>query len=195
MRELEGLEKKQSKIINETSEINQKLRQQQSKQSESLVKKFFEELKKDEESIQAILNDDKNFLNEHKAMKKTSKLLEKESTLNQEIQSLGQKAIDSSLKEKNLAENFTELNDRRRQRTKILNEINSLRTQGVQEFKEKLPELQKKYDTLKELAEINDLNDFNLLFKNTYPEILRWQGNLRTSRNLLEDIGGKMTAD
>ena len=195
MRELEGLEKKQSKIINETSEINQKLRQQQSKQSESLVKKFFEELKKDVESIQAILNDDKNFLNEHEAMKKTSKLLEKESTLNQEIQSLGQKAIDSSLKEKNLAENFTELNDRRRQRTKILNEINSLRTQGFQEFKEKLPELQKKYDTLKELAEINDLNDFNLLFKNTYPEILRWQGNLRTSRNLLEDIGGKMSDD
>jgi methyl-accepting chemotaxis protein len=63
MRKLEDLEKKQGKIINETSEINQKLRQQQSKQSESLVKKFFEELKKDVESIQAILNEDKNFLN------------------------------------------------------------------------------------------------------------------------------------
>ena len=46
MRKLEDLEKKQRKIINETSEINQKLRQQQSKKSESLVKKFFEELKK-----------------------------------------------------------------------------------------------------------------------------------------------------
>ena len=39
------------------------------------------------------------------------------------------------------------------------------------------------------------MNDFNLLFKNTYPEILRWQGNLRISRNLLEDIGGKMSDD
>jgi len=39
------------------------------------------------------------------------------------------------------------------------------------------------------------LNDFNLLFKNTYPEIFSWQGNLRTSRNLLEDIGGKMSDD
>jgi len=194
MRKLEDLEKKQREIINETSEINQKLRQQQSKQSEALVKKFFEELKKDVESIQAILIDDKNFLNEHEAMKKTSKLLEKESTINQEIQSLGQKTIDSSLKE-NLADNFTELNDRRRQLTKIVRELNSLRTQGFQEFKKNLPEIENKYDTLKELAELNDLNDFNLLFKNTYPEILRWQGNLRTSRNLLEDIGGKMSDD
>ena len=56
-------------------------------------------------------------------------------------------------------------------------------------------QIENKYDTLKELAELNDLNDFNLLFKNTYPEILLWQGNLRTSRNLLEDIGGKMSDD
>lgn len=194
MRELEGLEKKQKKIINETSEINQKLRKQQSKQFESLVKKFFEELKKDVESIRNILNDDKNFLNEHEAMKKTSGLLEKESALNQEIQSLSQKTIDSSQKE-SLAENFTELNERRRQLTKTLMELSSLRTQGFQEFKENLPELQKKYDTLKELAELNDLNEFNLVFKNTYPEIFRWQGNLRSSRNLLEDISGKMGDD
>ncbi|MCH2606792.1 MAG: hypothetical protein MKZ63_08630, partial [Nitrospinales bacterium] len=194
MRKLEDLEKKQGRIINETSEINQKLRQQQSKKSESLVKKFFEELKKDVESIQAILSDDKSFLNAHEAMQKTSKLLEKESTIKQEIQSLGQKTIDSSLKE-NLADNFTELNDRRRQLTKIVRELNSLRTQGFQEFKKNLPEIENKYDTLKELAELNDLNDFNLLFKNTYPAILLWQGNLRTSRNLLEDIGGKMSAD
>ena len=194
MRKLEDLEKKQRKIIKETSEINQKLRQQQSKKSESLVKNFFEELKKDVESIQAILNDDKNFLNAHEAMIKTSKLLEKESTIKQEIQSLGQKTIDSSLKE-NLADNFTELNNRRRQLTKIVRELDSLRTQGFQEFKKNLPEIKNKYDGLKELAELNDLNDFNLLFKNTYPEILRWQGNLRPSRNLLEEIGGKMTAD
>ena len=194
MRELENLEKKQGKIINKTSEINQKLRKLQSKKFESLVKKFFEELKKDVESIRSILEEDKEYLNEHEAMKKTGKLLEKESALNQEIQSLGQKAIDSSLKD-DLAENFAELNDRRRQLSDTLMELNSLRTQGFQEFKEKLPELQKKYDSLKELAELNDLNEFNLLFKNTYPEIFRWQGNLRKSRNLLEGIGDKMAAD
>ncbi len=192
--DLQDLEKKQRKVINKTSEINQELRQKQSKQFESLINKFFEELKKDVESIRAILEDDKKFLNRHSAMKKTGELLENESVLNQEIQSLSQKTIDSSLKE-SLAKNFTELNDRRKELSKTLSELSSLRTQGFQEYKESLPGLQKKYDSLKELAELNDLNEFNLLFKNTYPEVFRWQGNLRASRNLLEDIGGKISDD
>ncbi|MBT5470655.1 MAG: DUF4175 family protein [Nitrospina sp.] len=194
MNDLQDLEKKQRKVINKTSEINQELRQKQSMQFESLINKFFEELQKDVESIRTILGDDKVFLNEHSAMKKTGELLEKESTLNQEIQSLSQKTIDSSLKE-SLASNFKELNDRRRELSKTLSELGSLRTQGFQEYKESLPGLQKKYDSLKELAELNDLNEFNLLFKNTYPEVFRWQGNLRTSRNSLEDIGGKISDD
>ena len=99
-------------------------------------------------------------------MKKASKLLEKESALNKEIQSLGQKSLDSSLKE-SLAENFANLNDRRRQLSKTISELNSLRTQGFQEFKEKLPELQKKYDSLKNLTELNDLIEFNLLFNHS----------------------------
>lgn len=194
MAELEEMEKKQRKIINETSEINQQLRKKQSGKFESIINKFFEDLKKDVESIRAILEDDKNFLNNHPAMKKTSELLEKESALNQEIQSLGQKTIDSSLQE-SLSQNFAELNDRRRQLSQTTSDINSLRTQGFQEFKQKLPELQKKYDSLKELTELNDLNEFNSLFKNTYPEIFRWQGILRASRNLLEGIGEKIGKD
>jgi hypothetical protein len=190
--ELKDLEKKQREIIKKTSEINQELRQKQSKKFESLVKKFFEELKKDVESIRTILDDDKNYLNEHSAMKKLSKLLEKESTLNQEIQSLGQKTIDSSLKE-SLAENFAELKDRQRQLSSTLSEMSSLRAMGLQGFKEKLPELQKKYDSLKELAELNELNEFNMLFKNTYPEIFRWQGNVQASRNA--DFGSKISDD
>jgi len=192
--ELEKMEKKQNKIINETSKINQELRKMQTKQFESIINNIFEELKKDVDSIRTILSDDKTFLNNHSAMKKTTELLEKESALNKEIQTLGQKTIDSSLKE-SLAENFTNLNDRRRQLSKTLSELNSLRTMGFQEFKEKLPELQKKYDSLKELAELNDLNEFNLLFKNTFPELFRWQGSLRTSRNNLEDIEGKIIQD
>ncbi len=190
--ELKNMEKKQREVIKKTSEINQELRQKQSQKFESLVKKFFEELKKDVESIRSILNDDKNYLNEHSAMKKMSKLLEKESALNQEIQSLGQETIDSSLKE-SLAKNFAELRDRQRQLSSTLSEMNSLRAMGLQEFKEKLPELQKKYDALKELAELNELNEFNMLFKNTYPEVFRWQGNMQASRN--EDIGGKIRDD
>ena len=194
MNELENMEKKQRKIINETSKINQELRKKQSRKFESMIQNIFEELKKDVNTIRTILADDKKFLNDHSVMKKTSKLLEKESTLNKKIQSLGQKTLDSSLKE-SLAENFANLNDRRRQLSKTLFELNSLRTQGFQEFKEKLPNLQKKYDSLKKLTELNDLNEFNLLFKNTYPEVFRWQGSLRTSRNLLEDIEGKIVGD
>ena len=190
--ELKDMEKKQREIIKKTSEINQELRQKQSKKFESLVKKFFEELKKDVESIRSILDDDKNYLNEHSAMKKLSKLLEKESALNQEIQSLGQETIDSSLKD-SLAKNFAELKDRQRQLSSTLSEMNSLRAMGLQEFKEKLPELQKKYDSLKELAELNELNEFNLLFKSTYPEVFRWQGNIQASRN--ENISGKISDD
>jgi DNA repair exonuclease SbcCD ATPase subunit len=190
--ELKDMEKKQREIIKKTSEINQELRQKQSKKFESLVKKFFEELKKDVESIRSILDDDKNYLNDHSAMKKLSKLLEKESALNQEIQALGQETIDSSLKE-SLAKNFAELKERQRQLSSTLSEMNSLRAMGIQDFKEKLPELQKKYDALKELAELNELNEFNMLFKSTYPEIFRWQGNMQASRN--EDIGGKIRDD
>ena len=131
--ELKDMEKKQREIIKKTSEINQELRQKQSKKFESLVKKFFEELKKDVESIRSILDDDKNYLNEHSAMKKLSKLLEKESALNQEIQSLGQETIDSSLKD-SLAKNFAELKDRQRQLSSTLSEMNSLRAMGLQEF-------------------------------------------------------------
>ena len=190
--ELKNMEKKQREIIKKTAEINQELRQKQSKKFESLVKKFFEELKKDVESIRSILNNDKNYLNEHSAMKKLSKLLEKESALNQEIQKLGQETIDSSLKE-SLAKNFVELKDRQLELSSTISEMNSLRAMGLQDFKEKLPELQKKYDSLKELAELNELNEFNMLFKNTYPEIFRWQGNMQASRN--DDIGGKIRDD
>jgi hypothetical protein len=190
--ELKKMEKTQREIIKKTSEINQELRKKQSEKFESLVEKIFEELKKDVKSIRSILNDDKKYLNEHLTMKKLSKLLEKESSLKQEIQSLGQETIDSSLKD-SLAKNFTELRDRQRQLSSISSEMNSLRAMVLQEFKEKLPELQKKYDALKELAELNELNEFNLLFKNTYPKILRWQGNMQASRN--EDVGGKIRDD
>jgi hypothetical protein len=190
--ELKDMEMKQREIIKKTSEINQELRQKQSKKLESQVKNFFEELKKDVDSIRSILDDDKNYLNEHSAIKKLSKLLEKKSALSQEIQLLDQEAIDLSLKE-SLAKNFAKLKDRQRQLSSILSEMSSLRAMEIQEFKEKLPQLQKKYDSLKELAEFNDLNEFNLLFKNTYPEVLRLQGNMQASRN--EDIGGKIRND
>lgn len=190
--ELKKMERTQREIIKKTSKINQELRKKQSEKFESLVKKIFEELKKDVKSIRSILNDDKKYLNQHLTMKKLRKLIEKETSLKHEIQSLGQETIDSSLKD-SLAKNFAELRDRQRQLSSISSEMNSLKAMVLEEFKEKLPELQKKYDALKELAELNELNEFNLLFKNTYPEILRWQGNMQASRN--EDVGGKIRDD
>ena len=118
--------------------------------------------------------------------------MQEEAKIRQKIKSLNQKTIDSSLNE-DLADNFKTLNDTRRQLSKTISEIDNLRTRGIQEFKENLPQIKKKYDTLKELTELNDLNEFNVLFKNTYPEILRWQGNMRASRN--QDIGDRLNQD
>jgi hypothetical protein len=190
--QLEILERKQKAVLQETSEINQKLRANQARQFDSLIKSFFDELKKDVQAIQDILEEDSSYLDEHRAMIKTHELMQEEAKIRQKIKSLNQKTIDSSLNE-DLADNFKTLNDTRRQLSKTISEIDNLRTRGIQEFKENLPHIKKKYETLKELTELNDLNEFNVLFKNTYPEIFRWQGNMRTSRN--QDIGDRLNQD
>ena len=190
--QLEILERKQKAVLQETSEINQKLRANQARQFDSLIKSFFDELKKDVQAIQDILEEDSSYLDEHRAMIKTRELMQEEAKIRQKIKSLNQKTIDSSLNE-DLADNFKTLNDTRRQLSKTISEIDNLRTRGIQEFKENLPQIKKKYETLKELTELNDLNEFNVLFKNTYPEIFRWQGNMRTSRN--QDIGDRLNQD
>ena len=190
--QLEILERKQKAVLQETSEINQKLRANQARQFDSLIKSFFDELKEDVQAIQDILEEDSSYLDEHRAMIKTRELMQEEAKIRQKIKSLNQKTIDSSLNE-DLADNFKTLNDTRRQLSKTISEIDNLRTRGIQEFKENLPQIKKKYETLKELTELNDLNEFNVLFKNTYPEIFRWQGNMRTSRN--QDIGNRLNQD
>ena len=190
--QLEIMEKKQKGVLQETSEINQKLRAYQARQFDSLIKSFFDELKKDVQAIQDILKEDSSYLDEHRTMIKTREVMQEEAKIRQKIKSLNQKTIDSSLNE-DLADNFKTLNDTRRQLSKTISEIDNLRTRGIQEFKENLPQIKKKYETLKELTELNDLNEFNVLFKNTYPEIFRWQGNMRTSRN--QDIGDRLNQD
>ena len=189
--QLEIMEKKQKGVLQKTSEINQKLRAYQARQFDSLIKSFFDELKKDVQAIQNLLEEDTKYLNEHRAMIKTRELMQEETKIRQKIKSLSQKTIDSSLNE-DLADNFKALNESRRQLSKTVSEMDNLRTRSFQEFKENLPQIKKKYETLKELTELNDLNEFNVLFKNTYPEIFRWQGNMRTTRNQREDIGDRL---
>ena len=192
--ELESLEKRQKEVLQETSKINQKLRANQARQFDSLIKSFFEELEKDVQAIQNILKEDSKYLDEHRAMVKMRDLMQEETKIRQKIKSLGQKTIDSSLND-DLGDNFKALNETRRQLSKTVSEIDNLRTRGFQEFKENLPLIKKKYDTLKELTELNDLNEFNVLFKNTYPEIFRWQGNMRSTRNQRTDIGDRLGQD
>jgi len=124
----------------------------------------------------------------------TRELMQEEAKIRQKIKSLGQKTIDSSLNE-DLGDNFKALNETRRELSNTVNEMDNLRTRSFQEFKENLPQIKKKYETLKELTELNDLNEFNVLFKNTYPEIFRWQGNIRSTRNQREDIGDRLGQD
>ena len=194
MMKLESLEKKQKEVIESTSEINQKLRANQAKQFDSLIKSFFDALKKDVTGIQNILEEDSKYLDDHKAMIKMRELLQEEAIIRQKIKSLSQKTIDSSLNE-DLGDNFNELNKARKELSIPVIELDNLRTQGFREFKENLPQIKKRYETLKELAELNDLNEFNTLFKNTYPEIFRWQGSMRTTRNQREDISDRLNKD
>ncbi|MBT3366213.1 MAG: hypothetical protein HN472_01205 [Nitrospina sp.] len=194
MAKLEVLEKKQKEVLQETSKINQKLRQNQAKQFDSLIKNFFDELKKDVQAIQSLLEENSSYLDDHRAMIKTRELMQEEAKTRQKIKSLSQKTIDSSLNE-DLGNNFKKLNEARRQLSKTVIEMDNLRTRSFQEFKESLPQIKKKYKTLNELTELNDLNEFNLLFKSTYPEIFKWQGNMRSTRNQREDIGDRVNGD
>lgn len=191
---LDSMEKKQKEILKNTSEINQKLRANQARQFDFLIKSFFEELKKDVTAIQNLLKEDAKYLDEHKAMIKTQELMQEEAKIRQKIKTLTQKTVDSSLNE-DLSDNFKALNETRRQLSQSVIELDNLRTRNFQAFKEKLPPIEKKYDTLKELTELNDLNEFNTLFKNTYPEIFRWQGSMRATRNQREDIGDRLNQD
>ncbi|MCH8157589.1 MAG: hypothetical protein IID18_07550, partial [Nitrospinae bacterium] len=74
-------------------------------------------------------------------------------------------------------------------------EKDSLRANEFQRFKEALPQLLEKYDSLRELAKLQDLTEFGNLFKKAYPDVLRWQNNLRTTPNRREDLAERMDSD
>ncbi len=192
--ELERLEKEQQRLIEKTTELNQSLRDRQSKNFENRIEDLFDLLKKDVNDIQALLKEDQEYLDSHPVMKTLRDLMEQEDRINQEIQALGQKTVDSSLSA-DLEKNFRALNQARKEWSGILREKDSLRVNEFQKFKETLPRLQEKYDALEELAELADLNEFNNIFKNTYPEVFRVQNNLRTSPNRREDMAEKVDGD
>jgi len=194
LEKIQALEKKQEKLLEQTAQINKSLREAQSKMFEDPIKQVFAEIKKLVNEIQAIFLEDGKFLDEHPAMKSLNALLEKEIKINQKLQTLGQKTVDAN-QSPALEDNFIKLNSAKKELAGIMAEMDSLRVRVFQRFKNTLPKLQGKYDTLEELTELHDLNEFNNLFKNTYPEVFQWQNNIRTTPNQREDLGGRIIPD
>ena len=194
LEKIQELEKKQKKLLEQTAEINKSLREEQSRIFEDSIKRVFAEIKKLTNEIQSIFLEDGKFLDEHPSMKSLSDLLDKEIVANQKFLALSQKTVDSS-QSPDLENNFIKLNSARKELTRLKAEMGSLRVHVFQRFKSTLPQIQEKYDTLEELAELQDLNEFNNLFKNTYPEIFQWQNRIRTTPNRREDLLERVIMD
>jgi hypothetical protein len=194
LNKIQELEKKQEKLLDQTAQINKSLRDAQSKMFEDPIKQVFAEIKKLINEIQTIFIEDGKLLNEHPVMKSLNALLEKEIKINQKLQTLGQKTVDAN-QSPALEDNIIKLNSAKKELTGIMSEMDSLRVRVFQRFKNTLPKLQEKYDTLEELTELHDLNEFNNLFKNTYPEVFQWQNNIRTTPNQREDLEERILPD
>lgn len=193
-RKLEGIEQAQKDLIDKTTRLNQSLRSRQSENFEGQLEDFFKLLRKDVNDIQGVLNADHEYLNTHPVMKQMEDLLNQESKIDQTIQELGQKTVDSNLSAQ-LEENFRALNRARRELSHVAQEMDSLRIGELQKFKESMPSLFEKYNSLDELAGLADLDEFNDVFKQTYPEVFRLQNNLRTTRNRREDLAERVDTD
>ena len=194
LQKLKQLEKSQEKLLDQTAKINQSLHESQSKLFENSIRGVFAEIKNLLNEIQGILKEDDQFMDEHPAMKTLNELMDKETLVNRKLQALSQKTVDST-QSPTLESNFIELNAARQERAQLMTEMDSLRVKVFQRFKSTLPQLLEKYDTLEELTELYDLNEFNSLFKNTYPEVFQWQNNIRTTPNLREDLGNRINED
>ncbi|MBT5257318.1 MAG: hypothetical protein HOL75_00220, partial [Nitrospina sp.] len=152
------------------------------------------DLIRDIDSIRNIFKEDKKFLATHKTMDQMKSLIDQEIEANREIQQLRQTTVESS-QSKKLDENFKKLKEVRKKLSQLTEKKKSLKVNEPQRFKEALPQLQKKYDSLNKLAKLQELKEFADIFKKTYPDILRWQYKLRTSVNLQDDIAEKLESD
>lgn len=194
LRKIMKLEKQQKDLLKETTNINKSLREKQSKTFEARMNNIFELLKKDINQIQAILKSDDRFLEEHPSLKKYMELMDRETEITQEIRELNQKTMDT-VNDENLSNFFVQLNEARGRLGQVHSEMMDLRMRLFQEFKTFLPQLFEKYDKLEEMANLQDLFEFNSVFKNTYPEIFQWQNNFRGIRAGPEEAREKINDD
>lgn len=194
LRKVLKLEKQQKELLKQTTEINKSLRKRQSKSFEAKFNTIFELLKKEVNQIQSILKNDDRYLEEYPALKEYLKLMDRESEISREIRDLNQKTVDAAGDE-NLSKYFEKLNEARTRLSQAHAEMSFLRMKDFQEFKEFLPRLLEKYDNLEEMADHQDLFEFNSIFKNTYPEIFRWQNHFRGARRGPEEARRKLDED
>ncbi|MFQ5716251.1 MAG: DUF4175 family protein [Nitrospinales bacterium] len=195
IQDLLELEKKQKKLLEKTTQINQSLRSAQLRQFEDKLKEFFESLKKDVNEIQSIFRGAGEFLDNHPALRKFNELLDREARLAQEIQELRQATVDASQSPGDLQEKFKALNEAEGRRANLIREREALRLKAYDDFKSFLPQFLEKYNGLEELAKLFDLKEFNALFKNTYPFTLRWQHNLRMILKPDPGLSARLNAD
>ena len=194
IKKVDQLKNRQQKLVKETTQMNQELEKQQSKQFEKKMDEFFADLLHDVDAIRKLFKGDQKFLKEHATMQQLQKYIDKEAKINQKIMELSQATVGSAQSEK-MDQNFHKLNEARRNQTKINQEKDSLRANEFQRLKETIPQLLKKYDSLKELAELQELKEFANNFKQAYPDVLRWQNNLHTTPNLREDLSERIDKD
>lgn len=160
----------------------------------SRLQNFFELLRKDVTQIQAILKKDDRYLEEHHAMRDYHDLMDREADISREISGLSQRTMNLAGDEK-ISLLFSKLNEARGRLSEVASRKVFLRMKVFHEFKEFLPLLFEKYGKLEEMAKIQDLFEFNSIFKNTYPEIFRWQNRFRDNRRTREDARKKLNHD
>ena len=189
-----SMEKDQKKLLDQTTQLNKTLRSKQSEKFESRLDEFFADLRKDVQAIITILQKDERILDNHPDMKQLIKLKDQQAKISEHIQNLNQNAINSVGKSK-LRGNFTKLNKARKQLSENMEQQQALRVKLFHSYRNYLPEILEKYNKLEEFTELMDLFEFNALFKNTHPEIFRWQNHFRTSRELNPDLLDQVKVD
>jgi len=194
MEKIDSLEERQKDLLGKTTDMNKKLRAQQSEKFEDRIKKLFESLRKDVNAIQALLQQDQGALADHPKMKKMIDLMDKQAEASEKIKTMNQKTLDS-VGQKGLRSQFKDLNEIRERLSGIVQEIHNLRMKMFHGYSNFLPQIREKYDKLEELTELMDLYDFNSLFQKTYPEILRWQNHFRSARDLDRELHDQMKND
>ena len=194
IKNLDQLARRQKNIAEATTQMSQKLRQQQSKEFENQLDRLFKDLLHDVGTIRNLFKGDKKFLANHKVMKQMKSLIDKEIEINMKIKKLSQATVNSFQSEK-LNQKFNQLKEARSKLSQLIDQKNSLQANESQRFKEALPQLLKKYESLNKLAQLQDLNEFADVFKQAYPNVLKWQYRFRTSLNLQEELASKLEKD